>query len=415
MEMTKRLRRSRPFRMMRWVGPTFVASFCLSAPANVAPPRVFSLSAHSLDSARARLDQGDTALTPALERLRTDADRALGFQPASVMSKPRTPPSGDKHDYLSQAPYWWPDPATPNGLPYLRHDGRHNPEADQGTDAVAWSHLAATVETLGLAYYLTGHTPYAEQAVRLIRVWFLAPATHMNPHVRYAQYIPGRNESRGPGILEMRHLAQICDALALIAGSSTWTEADAQAFEAWLTAYFAWLTESPNGREEAAAENNHGSWYDVQAAHLALFLGKTDFAREILAAGRQKRVARQIEPEGRQPLELARTKSLSYSLFNLEALFNLARLGENVNVDWWRFATKDGRSLQAAMRYLAPYANPSKPWFKNDIESADRADLLPLLAEALRHGGDPRWQTLLGKFSDRLGQRSARWHLLLAD
>lgn len=400
---------------MRWVVPTCVAPFCLSAPADMAPPRVLSLSAHSLAAAHARLAQGDTALTPALARLRTDADRALGFQPASVMSKPRTPTSGDKHDYLSQAPYWWPDPATPKGLPYIRHDGRHNPEADQGTDAVAWSHLAANVETLGLAYYFTGHMRYAEQVVRLIRVWFLEPATRMNPHVRYAQYIPGRNDGRGSGILEMRHLTQICDALALIAGSSIWTEADAQAFQAWLTAYFAWLTESPNGREEAAAKNNHGSWDDVQAAHLALFLGNTDFAREILTAGRQERVARQIESDRRRPLELARTKSLGYSLFNLEALFNLARLGENVNVDWWNLATKDGRSLLTAMRYLAPYADPSKPWCKNDIESADRADLLPLLAEALRHGGAPPWRTLLGKFSDRPGQRSARWHLLLAD
>ncbi|MEI9974387.1 MAG: alginate lyase family protein [Ignavibacteriota bacterium] len=40
--------------------------------------------------------------------------------PYSVVQKSRVPPSGDKHDYLSQAPYWWPDPAKPDGLPYIR-------------------------------------------------------------------------------------------------------------------------------------------------------------------------------------------------------------------------------------------------------------------------------------------------------
>jgi len=396
--------------LVAWVFAVFPGR---SALADVAPLPVFSLSGQNLAAARARLAQGDATLTPALNRLRSDADLMLKLKPVSVMDKPRTPPSGNKHDYLSQAPYWWPNPAKPNGLPYLRHDGRHNPEADQGTDAAPWGHLAAIVETLGLAYYFTGHAPYAEQAVQFIRSWFLNPATRMNPHLRYAQYVPGRNEGRGAGILEMRHLTQVCDTLALIADSHAWTEADAQAFHAWLAEYFVWLTESVNGKEEAAAENNHGSWYDVQAAHLAFVLGKTDFAREILTAGLQKRLARQIEPDGRQPFELARTKSLGYSLFNLEALFNLARLGEHADVDWWGFTTKDGRSLRTALRYLAPYADPAKPWPKDDIAAASRADLLPLLAEALRHGGEPQWHTLLAKFGATPRQLPARWHLLL--
>jgi hypothetical protein len=384
-------------------------------PASAGTPGVFSLSAQNLSAARARLPSGDLLLTPALNRLRADADRALRFKPVSVMDKQRIPPSGDKHDYLSQAPYWWPDPEKPAGRPYIHHDGRHNPEAAQGTDAPAWVRLSGHIETLGLAFYFTGQRDYAEHAVRLVRTWFLNQTTRMNPHLRYAQFVPGRNEGRGAGILEMRHLTQVCDAISLIAESSAWSAADAQAFRAWLAEYFAWLTESPNGREEAAAKNNHGSWYDVQAVHLALVLGKVDLARNFLTGGLQKRIAVQIEPDGSQPLELARTRSLGYSLFNLQALMRLARLGEQVGVDWWAFTSQDGRSLRAALQYLAPFVDPAKPWPRDDIAAADRDDLLPLLSEARRHGGDPQWGILLNNFGRTKEQQSARWRLLLAE
>jgi hypothetical protein len=384
-----------------------------AAHAAAALPAVYSLPAEALAAARDRMARGDPSLAPVLERLRADADHAMQFKPVSVMDKSRVPPSGDKHDYLSQAPYWWPDPATPDGLPFIRHDGSVYPPSKEATDARPWESMVAKVETLALAYYFTHHEPYAGHAALLVRAWFLDPATRMNPNLRFGQYIPGRNDGRGGGILEMRHLARVCDAVALIADSPAWTEADNNAFHQWLAAYFDWLTTSPNGLDEAAAENNHGSWYDVQAAHLALVLGKTDFAKKILAAGLKKRIARQIEPDGSQPLELVRTKSLSYSLFNLEALCNLAILAKHVDLDWWAYTAEDGQSLRTALRYLAAYTDPSKPWIENDLVSASRTELLPLLAEALRHGDDPQFRELLEKFGlSSPGQRAARWRLI---
>ena len=136
-------------------------------------------------------------------------------------------------------------------------------------------------------------------------------------------------------------------------------------------------------------------------------LGKTDYAKKLVAAGLQKRLARQVEPDGRQPLELARTKSLNYSLLNLEGLFTLARLGDQVGVDWWDYATPDGRSLRVALRYLAPYADPDKPWLKDDVVAGDRTRLFALLMQALRHGDDPLFRGML-----HFSPADARWHLL---
>lgn len=351
-------------------------------------PRTVALAGPDLVAVRARLAAGDTALVPVLAQLRTEADRLLSLKPASVLDKTKTAASGDRHDYFSFAPYWWPDPAKPDGLPYIRKDGQTNPESRQGTDRLAFTRTCNAVEALGLAYWFTGDERYAQKAATLTRVWFLDPATRMNPNLDYAQAIPGINDGRGIGIIESRSLLNLWDGLALIASSPAWPAADAAAMQAWLTRYLQWLTTSKNGREETAEENNHGSWYDAQVAGLALVIGRPDEARRVLAAVPAKRIARQIEPDGRQPLELGRTKSLNYSLFNLEALLLLARFGREVGVDCWTFSTPDGRSLRAALRQVAPFADPAKAWLKEDLEPADRARIPPLLAEALRHLND---------------------------
>jgi len=373
-------------------------------------PRVFTLDGPALVSARDRLAHGDAALAPALAALRTEADKLLKGKPASVMDKTKTATSGDKHDYYSFGPYWWPDPAKPGGRPYIRHDGRVNPESRQGTDAGAFGHTCNAVETLGLAFWFTGDERYAVKAAQLTRVWFLDPATRMNPNLEHAQAIPGINDGRGTGILDAHVLADLTDGLALLAGSPAWTAADAAALTAWLESYYAWLTTSRNGRNERDTANNHGSWFDAQAAHLALVLGKDADAKAIATAALTHRIAKQIEPDGRQPLELARTNSLHYSLFNVQALVRLAHVGSHVGVDLWAVSTPDGRSLRAALHNLAPYVDPAMQWPQQDLRDSNRADLLPLFAEALAHGDDPQFRMLLEKFSTPT-TAAERWHL----
>ena len=385
-----------------------LASFSFARAADA--PRTIALRSEGLVAARAALARGDARLTAPLAQLRAEADPLLTRTPASVLDKTRTAASGDKHDYFSFAPYWWPDPKKPAGLPYLRDDGKVNPAARKGTDRTAFGDTCTAVETLGLAFWFTGDERYAQKAATLTRTWFLDPATRMNPNLEHAQAIPGINHGRGIGIIESRGLLPLIDGLALLGGSPAWTAPDAAAMTAWLAAYYGWLTTSKHGRDEAAAENNHGSWYDVQVVALALALGRADDAKKIVAAAPAKRIARQIEPDGRQPLELERTKSLSYSLFNLEALLLLARHGETVGLNLWAFSTTDGRSLRTALRSLAPYADPAKPWPQQDLEAADRVRLLPLLLEALRHGDDPQFREPLRKFG-RSAALAERWRL----
>lgn len=378
------------------------------------PPAVFGCDPAALESLRAAVAAKDPAIKPAFDALIQAADKVLPMKPVSVMDKKVVADSGDKHDYFSLAPYWWPDPAKPDGLPYIRHDGKRNPESRRENDADVFPGVCNNIERLGLAYYLTGNEAYAAKAAQLATVWFLDPATRMNPNLNYAQAVRGHNNGRGIGLIESRHLCALTDGLALIAGSTAWPAASRDAMRAWLDSYYKWLVTSKNGTDESGEKNNHGSWYAVQAAHLELVLGKTDAARQRIESKLPALIASQIMPDGSQPLELARTKSLNYSLFNLEALFALAQLGDRAGyTKGWTYATSDGRSLRAALAFVAPYLDTSKKWIKDDIETTSRGRILPLLCEYLAHQDDAEFAALYKKFAHAPSPQTERWILIL--
>ena len=59
--------------------------------------------------------------------------------------------------------------------------------------------------------------------------------------------------------------------------------------KAWMNQFLAWLLDSPLGKDEAAEENNHGTWYDAQLTALAIFAGRKNLAVEICEAAKAKR------------------------------------------------------------------------------------------------------------------------------
>src|SRR5262252_10706871 len=237
-------------------------------------PRVFLLDASQLQAARGAIRQGDKTTARAWDRLQREAQKALSEGPFSIVGKAVAPPSGDKHDYLSQAPYFWPDPKSPNGLPYVRRDGERNPELNKISDHQSLDRMQSAVEALALAYYFGGDEAYADKAAQLLRAFFLDPSTRMNPNLEYAQFVPGVNTGRGIGLIETRGLPRVVDAIGLLASAKAWAAGDQSGLQKWFSDFLRWMQESKNGREESAAKNNHGTFYDVQVVSYALFVGR---------------------------------------------------------------------------------------------------------------------------------------------
>jgi len=360
-------------------------------------PKVFLLRANDLVATRQRINSSDKKTEVALSKLRVDAEKALNAGPFSVTTKTVTPPSGDKRDYMSQAPYFWPDPKSSTGLPYIRRDGERNPEIDKIDNHRVLDQMQAAVETLSLAYFFTHEEKYAAKASELLRTFFLNTATRMNPNLEYAQGIPGINTGRGIGLIETRGLTRVVDAIGLLRGAKTWSEADQRGMENWFDQFLRWMRESKNGKDESAAKNNHGTYYDVQVVSFALFLGQRELARKVLETAKQKRIALQIEPDGRQPLELTRTKAWSYSVGNLDGLMLLAQLGESVDVDLWNYATHDGRSIRKALNFLTPFAFGERKWTYQQLGQWPPQMLFSLIRRASEKYGDASFAASIAK------------------
>jgi len=326
------------------------------------------------------------------EALTREAEALLGAGPFSVMDKTFTAPSGDKHDFFSLSPYHWPNPDTPDGLPYVFRDGEVNPESrGPEYDREAYYAMTNAVETLARAYRHTNDERFAERAALLMRAWFISPDTRMTPHLEYAQYVRGAEEQVPWGIIRGRRLITLAEAVEWLAPSKHWTQDDAAAWRAWLRDYVQWLITSKKGREEADAVNNHGTWYDVQVASLALASGEEAPAKQVLSRAGENRIKRQIGPTGRQNFEMFRTKSWDYSVMNLEGMFELARLAENVGIDLWNYKSEDGRSIRAALEYLIPAATGQKKWTGTQIVPFRPEKLCPLLRQAAVAYNSPQY------------------------
>ena len=328
--------------------------------------------------------------------LTAKGDDALARGPFSVVDKGLTPPSGDKHDFLRRPTYAWPNPDTPDGLPYITRDGEpgpgiHGPDYDMGR----LREFTTAVGNLAWAALATGKDAYAEHAVGLLRAWFLDPATRMNPNLTYAKHTPGDEPPYPTGVIATHNWVTLVQAITILAGTPAWSPPLQQGLYAWFRDYLQWLQTSPQGRAERAFDNNRGTWYEAQLAAFSCFVGDDDRARHVLREHCPPRLDRQIAADGSLPHELRRTNSLGYTLMTLKAWVMLALMGDQLGVDLWRRTTADGRGLRLALDFTSPYISQPDTWPHQQIKPppVDRA-ILPWFAAARAYNDDTLYQAL---------------------
>jgi len=133
-----------------------------------------------------------------------------------------------------------------------------------------------------------------------------------------------------------------------------------------------WMATSKNGKEEETAKNNHGTCWVLQAAEFAQFAKRADLVALCRDRFKTAIVPDQIAKDGSLPLELARTKPYSYSLFDVDVLSGICQSLSTKDDDLWGFKGPNGKGVADAVAFLFPYIADKAKWpFAKDVEYFD--------------------------------------------
>ena len=331
----------------------------------IAVPNTVTYSGESL----ARMKTNGEVPSEVLSALRQKADALLDAPFLSVVERRLHAPSGNLHDYASMGPYWWPDPDTENGLPYIRRDGEFNPES---VEEVTYKVMAERAHLLALAAYHFEDERYAACAAKTLAVWHVDEQTYMTPHAEYAQCIPGICKGRGIGLIDFSRSYMVFDAIAILEAMGQIEPSLVLALKEWYVAFIDYMLTSENGLAEEVHHNNHGSWYDVQVLVAARFTDRPWLAKRTLKLAYDRRVKAHIRPDGSQPHELERTRAINYSMYNLHALTQIATVAEAMGESrYWEVDEKDGVCLlRQAFDFIADLVLCPKKHSYQEIDPA---------------------------------------------
>lgn len=320
----------------------------------------------------------NAAAAPAIDVATIDHDRIMSAAATALIQAPVTITAyraklsdGGPNDFYSNGDYWWPNPNTTNGLPYINRDGQTNP-GNFVAHRQAIRQLSDAVAALGAAYKITGDDQYAAKAADLLRVFFLNEKTRMNPNLQYAQAVPGVSPGRGTGIIDTLHLIEIPKAVEAMESSPALPSSVANGLKLWFTDYVAWMTTSKNGREEASALNNHAVAFWLQVAVFAQFTGDEKDLTECRRQFTEVFVPNQMAGDGSFPRELKRTKPYGYSIFQLDNMVTLCQVLSTQEDNLWHFTLPDGRNIEKAVGFMYPFLADKSKWpHKPDVMAWD--------------------------------------------
>ena len=321
-------------------------------------------------------------------RILRDANQYLGEAPKTVTATRSDRSSGGLHDYFSEGDYWWPDPKNPSG-PYIRRDGLSNP-GNFNAHREALIRFGVMGPALVSAWRLTKATRYSTHFKNHIRAWCIDDATRMNPNLQFAQAIHRVTKGRGTGIIDTLQWTDLARGLRLMEATGGMTAAEIAPVKAWFATYVDWMATSKNGIEEELATNNHGACWVLQVAEFAQFAGRMDLVELCRDRYKNHLIPDQVAKDGTLPLELARTKPYSYSLFDGDVLTGICQSLSTPKDNLWSFKGPKGAGVAEVMAFQFPFiADKSKWFYAKDVEYFDdfpsRRSSLLFAGQALGH------------------------------
>ncbi|PTS92433.1 alginate lyase [Pedobacter sp. HMWF019] len=292
-----------------------------------------------------------------------EAEAAMALEPITVtaVSSPRS--AGGKHDFFSEADYFWPNPKDPDG-PYKERDGVTNPDnfTEHRKAMIRFSEL---IGALASAYKITGDDKYVQKAIRHLKAWFMDAETLMNPNLLYAQAVKGRQTGRNYGIIDTIHLMEVAQGIQVMEKSPLFGKKEAKRIKEWFARYILWMNTSKPGLQEKNIKNNHSTCWAMQVASFANLCGDKSMMDSLRLRYKTVLLPNQMATDGSFPLELARTKPYGYSIFNLDAMVMLCQILSTPEDDLWNFQTNDGKSIKKGIQYLYPFIADKGKWTRS--------------------------------------------------
>lgn len=293
-----------------------------------------------------------------------EADSDLYLKPITITAYKAKRSEGGRHEFYSEGDYWWPNPTDTSG-PYIRKDGETNPN-NFVAHRLALIRFSRVIGALASAYKITGNKKYLVQAEKQLNAWFIDKDSKMNPNLQFAQAIKGLYTGRSIGVIDGVHLMEVAQGTLVM--EKDMNSVLVKGVKDWFAQYIHWLMTSKYGKDEMKEKNNHGTCYVMQLACFAKLTGNKavlDFC-----SNRFKTVLlpNQMAENGSFPLELARTKPYSYSIFNLDAMVTICQIISTKKNDLWDYQSTDGKNIKKGIEYLYPFiADKSKWTLKPDV------------------------------------------------
>src|SRR5690606_14606391 len=312
----------------------FIFSSCatISSKTFVTDPRVLLCN-------KKKIQEGNKELNKAKSELIKEADAILEKKELySVTYKKQIPPSQSKNDYYSIAPYWWPDDTKPEGNPYIRKDGKVNPESREITDSDMLGSISTDVYKLGLAYFYTEDDKYVKWINRLIAVFFIDSETRMNPNFNYAQIIKGRSRSEGGSVtIGAMSFIRLIEGVQLAQESNLFDKQQFKELKNWFSDFTHWMENDKSSQVESKAKNNIGVYYTAQVVTYNLFVGNELEAKKILETKGKDIIEKQIDRDGKLEAELKRATPWEYVRYTITAFDYLVQLSNKLGVDLYYY------------------------------------------------------------------------------
>lgn len=290
----------------------------------------------------------------ALPGLSAIATNARAVPPQSVTDKPETLPGTAERSYVNAVPHWQSLAASESALnrsSLLEAPGPLGGDVSRHYDRARWQLMADCVCTLALDGSVNANRASTSHAHRLVRSWFLDPATAMIPDGAYARLSavdPSRNML--DAALDFRDLYPLLDALTLLRQAGCFSLAELQQLDEWFDAFLAWLAE-----DSAAFLQHHSAtpactWYHLLMLAIAAHRGRKNVAAQVFD-NLPGLLARQFRPDG-SPRSCDAAATLRHEhLFNLQAWANLCVISNSLGRNLLAFTDSNGIGLRAAFAH----------------------------------------------------------------